>query len=128
MKKTILSGLIFATVLMFAAGSAFAQSVSVPQVPKGGYAPDAIPGQGPGMWDKSSPHTMALNDYYSQTNECQLFYNETAPLRRDYYNKKFQHSENMRSRNRDGVQTRSDLGDLENRIEKQQPPRFSCPW
>ena len=124
MKRSVLLFALLALIVLLAAGSrnAYAQAA----IRTGGIGPDIVPG---GDERPYNPHTMALDDYYSQLPECRLFYTETAPLRKEYYSKRFQYGEEVRQRS--GTQTVAsapEIESLKDRIQKKQPIRFNCPW
>ncbi len=118
MKNFLPFALIFA-VLLLSIGQAQAQVT-------GTVAPGVLPSR----WDHSQWHTMELNDYYSQTSDCQLFYERTAALRRSYYADKFDYNEELRGRGttQAGESLKTNMTATRSKIEEQQPPRFSCPW
>jgi hypothetical protein len=130
MNRSVLLFAFLALIVLLAAGSqnAYAQAA----IRTGGIGGDIMPGgEGPLSWDSRSynPHTMALDDYFSQLPECQLFYSETAPSRKEYYSKRFQYGEQVRQRaGAETVASAKDIESLRDRIQEKQPPRFNCPW
>lgn len=101
-----------------------------PGAPGAPIGPQIISGGGPSFWDHNSQwHSQALKDYYSQLQSCQLFYDNTAGLRKQYYIARSEHNEQVNQGTvSDAGTAQNQLADLQNQIEQKQPPRFSCPW
>ena len=124
MKRKIYSGGAFLVlILLLSFGIASAQGTGA-----GGPGSNIISGIGPSFWNHN-PHTDALNDYLSQTNTCQVFYAKTDSLRNEYYSKNPQYRKGEGFRRTRGMpQSTGQPLSLAERIESQQPSRFSCPW
>ena len=90
----------------------------------GGY------GMGPGMMGGygMSPGMMGPG-YYGQSEECQKFLNETAELRKELYNKRYEYSEAFRNPNTTPETTaklEKELRELQGKIHAKAPQ--GCGW
>lgn len=74
--------------------------------------------------------SIELKDYYSQTPDCQLFYSKTMQLRKDYMVTKFDCNEELREKGQSAKEKELVMAcmAIADKIDKEQPARFKCPW
>ncbi len=92
--------------------------------PRGGY------GMGPGMMGGyGMGHGMMGPGYYSQSPECQKFFDETATLRKELHNKRFEYMEafrNPKTTPETTAKLEKEVRELQEKIHKKAPQE--CWW
>ncbi len=113
---------LFVAILVLAvAGFAYAQGPGY-----GGY------GMGPGMMGGYGGYGMGpgmMGGYYQQSEDCQKFLNDTAKLRKELYDRRFEYSEAYRTPKTTG----GDLGKIDKEIRELQEKIYAkapqgCNW